>query len=176
MAAEGGYKYPRSRPRRQTRVVRVRPGQTFGANDRHNGIDPTESGLPGQCRRRRRRVDIPLAPKMMMVREETSSHYYFYYSYTRRSRSRSRSRSRRRTGRKAGVVRTHTHGTRMPVASARPSSLSLPLSPLRHANRECSLSVPPGGFQRMGSPVVKFHPSLVFGPIWQLRPYSRGKF
>ena len=121
MAAEGGYKYPRSRPRRQTRVVRVRPGETFGANDRHNGIDPTESGLPGQCRRRRRRVDIPLAPKMMMVREETSSHYYFYYSYTRRSRSR----SRRRTGRKAGVVRTHTHGTRMPVASARPSSLSL---------------------------------------------------
>ena len=65
-----------------------------------------------------------IAPKMMMVREETSSHYYFYYSYTRRSRSRSRSRRRRRTGRKAGVVRTHTHGTRMPVASARPSSLS----------------------------------------------------
>ena len=67
---------------------------------------------------------------MMMVREETSSHYYFYYSYTRRSRSRSR---RRRTGRKAGVVRTHTHGTRMPVASARPSSLSLSSLSLRYA-------------------------------------------
>ena len=164
MAAEGGYKYPRWRPRRQTRVVRVRPGETFGANDRHNGIDPTESGLPGQCRRRRRRVDIPLAPKMMMVREETSSHYYFYYSYTRRSRSRSR-----RTGRKAGVVRTHTrtaHACQLPPPDHPPSLSATPCQPRMQPVRPTRRISSGGQLRSEVSPVSGFWADLATAALF----------